>query len=54
MLELKAAKRRHVHQLDGPFSCIPVGETKIGLIPTRLEPLMTNQLQGDPEIEDQD
>ena len=52
VLELQASAGMYTH-LDGPHSRIPVGQFKIGLIARDREPHLTNQVVGDPRVNDQ-
>lgn len=52
-LHLKASAGRYTH-LDGPHSCIQVGEFKIGLIAAEGRPHLTNSVIGDERVHDQE
>jgi PAS domain S-box-containing protein len=51
VLELKASAGLYTH-LDGPHSRVPLGEFKIGRIAQLRQPLVTNDVQHDPNIGD--
>ena len=50
-LELEASAGMYT-RLDGRFSRISVGELKVGLIARERKPLLTNDVQNDPQISD--
>ena len=52
-LELQASAGRYT-RLDGRYSRIPIGEIKIGLIAQERKPHLTNDVQNDPRISNQD
>ncbi len=52
-LVLRASAGMYTH-LDGPHSRVPVGTLKIGRIAAELEPHLTNQVVGDPQVSDQE
>ncbi len=52
-LELQASSGLYTH-IDGPHSCITVGQFKIGRIAQNRKPHLTNQVVGDGEIHDQE
>ncbi len=52
-LELQASAGLYTH-LDGPHSRVPVGKFKIGLIASEKMPHLTNNVQGDPRVGDQE
>lgn len=51
VLELRASAGMYTH-LDGPYSRVPVGKFKIGLIAQEKKPLLTNDVLHDPRIGD--
>src|SRR5215510_9515618 len=51
-LELQASAGLYTH-LDGPYSRIPVGQLKIGLIAAEKKPHLTNDVTNDPQVTDQ-
>jgi hypothetical protein len=51
VLELQANAGMYTH-LDGPYSRVPVGQFKIGLIAQERQPLLTNAVIGDPRVYD--
>ena len=53
VLELQASGGLYTH-LDGPHSRVPVGKSKIGLIASEKKPHLTNQVIGDPKVDDQE
>jgi PAS domain S-box-containing protein len=53
MLELQASAGLYTH-LNGPHGRVPVGKFKIGLIAQERMPHMTNQVVGDPRVNDQE
>src|SRR5262245_59829847 len=53
MLELQASAGVYTH-LDGPHSRIPVGRLKIGRIAQERRPMLTNEVQSNPNISDPD
>jgi PAS domain S-box-containing protein len=53
MLELQASAGLYTH-IDGGHRHIPVGLYKIGRIAAEKQPLLTNNVIGDPSIHDQD
>jgi PAS domain S-box-containing protein len=53
VLELQASSGLYTH-LDGPHSRIQVGQYKIGLIALERLPHLTNQVIGDPRVNDQE
>ena len=52
-LVLRASAGMYTH-LDGPHSRVPVGKFKIGLIASEKMPHLTNQVQGDPRVGNQE
>jgi signal transduction histidine kinase/CheY-like chemotaxis protein/HPt (histidine-containing phosphotransfer) domain-containing protein len=50
-LELQASAGLYTH-LDGPHARVPVGQFKIGWIAQERQPVLTNEVQGDPRISD--
>ena len=52
-LELEASAGLYTH-LDGPHGRVPVGEFKIGRIAASREAHLTNDVQSDPNVSDQD
>ncbi len=53
MLELQASAGLYTH-LDGPHSRVPLGQFKIGLIASERLPHLTNQVIGDPRVNNQE
>ena len=53
MLELQVSAGLYTH-LDGPHSRVPLGQFKIGLIASERKPHLTNQVIGDPRVNNQD
>src|SRR5499427_8545555 len=53
VLELQASAGVYIH-LDGPHARIPVGRLTIGRIAQERRPLLTNEVQSDPNISDPD
>ncbi|MBN9387824.1 MAG: PAS domain-containing protein [Chloroflexi bacterium] len=53
MLELQASAGKYTH-LDGPHSRVPLGAFKIGWIAEHRQPHLTNSVQGDKLIADQE
>jgi PAS domain S-box-containing protein len=53
VLQLHASAGLYTH-LDGPHSCVPVGQYKIGLIAAEGKPLLTNEVLGDPRVPEQE
>ncbi len=53
VLELEASAGLYTH-LDGPHGRVPVGMFKIGLIAQEKQPHLTNDVQGDPRVGDQE
>ncbi len=53
VLELRASAGFYPH-LDGAHSRVPLGQLKIGLIAQERKPLLTNEVVGDPRIDDQE
>ena len=53
VLELRASAGMYTH-LDGAHGRVPVGQSKIGLIAQERKPQLTNQVLGDPLVEDQE
>lgn len=51
-LELQASAGMHTH-IDGAHGRIPLGEFKIGLIAQERKPHLTNNVIGDPRVNDQ-
>ena len=52
-LELQASAGMYTH-LDGPHSRVPLGQGKIGVIAQQRRPHLTNQVAGDPQVDDQE
>ena len=52
-LELRASAGLYTH-LDGAHGRVPVGKFKIGLIAQERKPHLTNSVQGDPRVGDQE
>jgi PAS domain S-box-containing protein len=53
VLELQASAGLYTH-LNGPHSRVRVGQLKIGRIAQDRRPILTNEVQGDPNISDPD
>ena len=53
VLELQASAGLYTH-IDGSHRQIPVGQYKIGRIAAEKQPLLTNNVIGDPSVHDQD
>jgi PAS domain S-box-containing protein len=53
VLELQASRGLYTH-LDGQHSRIPVGAFKIGFIAATAEPILTNQVIGNPRVPEQE
>ena len=53
VLELRASAGLYTH-LDGPHSRVPVGQYKIGLIAQERLPHLTNAVESDPRVSDQE
>ncbi len=53
VLELRASAGLYTH-LDGPHSRVPVGKYKIGLIAQERLPHLTNAVESDPRVSDQE
>jgi PAS domain S-box-containing protein len=53
VLELQASAGAYTH-LDGPHARIPVGRLKIGRIAQERRPMLTNEVQFNPDISDPD
>src|SRR5262249_17839120 len=53
VLELQASAGVYTH-LDGPHARIPVGRLKIGRIAQERRPMLTNEVQSNPNISDPD
>ena len=53
MLELQVSAGLYTH-LDGPHSRVPLGQFKIGLIASERQPHLTNQVIGDPRVNNQE
>jgi PAS domain S-box-containing protein len=53
MLELQASAGVYTHT-DGQYARVPVGQTKIGLIAERKTPHLTNDVAGDPLVDDRE
>jgi len=53
MLELQVSAGLYTH-LDGPHSRVPLGQFKIGLIASERKPHLTNQVIGDPRVNNQE
>jgi signal transduction histidine kinase/HPt (histidine-containing phosphotransfer) domain-containing protein len=51
VLVLQASAGQYTH-IDGPHSRIPLGQSKVGLIAQRRQPLVTNDVSHDPQISD--
>ena len=52
LLELQVSAGLYTH-LDGPHSRVPLGQFKIGLIASERQPHLTNQVIGDPRVNNQ-
>src|SRR5213079_1727782 len=52
-LELQASAGMYTH-IDGPHSRVRLGEYKIGVIAQERRPHLTNQVVGDPQVQDQE
>jgi two-component system, cell cycle sensor histidine kinase and response regulator CckA len=52
-LELEASAGMYTH-IDGPHSRVPLGESMIGVIAQQRRPHLTNQVVGDPQVDDQE
>ena len=53
ILELQASAGMYTH-IDGPHSRVPLGAYKIGVIAQERRPHLTNQVVGDPQVQDQE
>ncbi len=53
VLELQASAGLYTH-LDGPHSCVAVGQLKIGRIAQTRQPHLTNAVVGDPYVNNQE
>ncbi|GJL60747.1 MAG: hypothetical protein NPIRA03_36040 [Nitrospirales bacterium] len=53
VLNLCASSGLYTH-LDGPHSRVPIGKYKIGLIAAERKPILTNTVNGDPLVHDQE
>ena len=53
MLELQVSAGLYTH-IDGPHSRVPLGQFKIGLIASERKPHLTNQVVGDPRVNNQE
>ena len=53
VLELQASAGLYTH-IDGSHRQVPVGQYKIGRIAAEKQPLLTNNVIGDPSVHDQD
>jgi PAS domain S-box-containing protein len=53
VLELRASAGRYTH-LDGAHARIPLGQLKIGQIARQGTPVLTNDVPGDPRIQDRE
>ncbi len=53
MLELQVSAGLYTH-VDGPHSRVPAGKYKIGLIASERKPHLTNQVIGDPRVNNQE
>jgi PAS domain S-box-containing protein len=53
ILELQVSSGIYTH-IDGPHKRVPVGEFKIGLIAQECKPHLTNCVQDDPRVSDQE
>jgi formate hydrogenlyase transcriptional activator len=51
ILEMQASAGMYTH-INGPHSCIPMGQLKIGLIAEEMKPHLTNAILDDPQIDD--
>ncbi len=52
-LELQASAGMYTH-IDGPHGRVPLGQDKIGVIAEQRRPHLTNQVVGDPDVQDQE
>ncbi|MEO5718225.1 MAG: ATP-binding protein [Chthoniobacterales bacterium] len=53
MLELQVSAGLYTH-IDGPHGRVPLGQFKIGLIASEKKPHLTNQVIGDPRVNNQE
>ena len=53
MLELQVSAGLYTH-IDGPHGRVPLGQFKIGLIASERKPHLTNQVMGDPRVNNQE
>ncbi|MGI8889724.1 MAG: ATP-binding protein [Chthoniobacterales bacterium] len=53
MLELKVSAGLYTH-IDGPHGRVPLGQFKIGLIASERKPHLTNEVIGDPRVNNQE
>ncbi len=53
MLELQVSAGLYTH-IDGPHGRVPLGQFKIGLIASERKPHLTNQVIGDPRVNNQE
>ena len=53
MLELQVSAGLYTH-IDGPHGRVPLGKFKIGLIASERKPHLTNQVIGDPRVNNQE
>ncbi|MBA3962757.1 MAG: response regulator [Chthoniobacterales bacterium] len=53
MLELQVSAGLYTH-IDGPHGRVPLGKFKMGLIASERKPHLTNQVIGDPRVNDQE
>ncbi|MEO8043517.1 MAG: ATP-binding protein [Spartobacteria bacterium] len=53
MLELQVSAGLYTH-VDGPHGRVPLGQFKIGLIASERKPHLTNQVIGDPRVNNQE
>ncbi len=53
MLELQVSAGLYTH-IDGPHGRVPLGKFKIGLIASEKKPHLTNQVIGDPRVNNQE
>ncbi len=53
MLELQVSAGLYTH-VDGPHGRVPLGQFKIGLIASEKKPHLTNQVIGDPRVNNQE
>ena len=53
MLELQASAGLYT-RIDGSYSRVALGQSKVGIIARECQPLITNAIMGDPHITDQD